>query len=505
MLARETEQLRRKVVANLTGAPSLQPLPYPPKITSEGPATDADLDNALNPVKQSLMELVLTVNQLNRKPEPAQPELEHRQRSTDSDVTYEIPLTGAVFNWTVTITNRGKTVVVNPRVIVNGRRDWFSTSTILNEILRPDMSDREKALAIWTFVTANRRHDDPCHKGIELIEPVRLFNIYGYGFCKHAAAALAILAESAGLRARVWELAGHVVPEVYFEGGWRMLDPDHKVYYFEDDGKTIAGVETLEVRPDLIRKRGGKTEAEELVKIYTSTGDNHVSSGWYPEIAKAIAKNPHTMGYSLRRGESLMRSWSNWGKYFSALYYHEPEVYANGRFIYAPEFASDRGLEGAEAAANVHVTLAQGTWVLAPATPERTGDIVYRFSSPYPFVDAAVELQGTIPTGARMQLSFSENGGNWRTVWTSGRGTQTRETIRTGGCLRNGYGRPLYTYFLKLSLSGTAQVRSLRFTSDIQVAPLSLPALESGKNVVRYVDETSASRDVEIVFAYDRK
>ena len=75
--------------------------------------------------------------------------------------------------------------------------------------------------------------------------------------------------------------------------------------------------------------------------------------------------------------------------------------------------------------------------------------------------------------------------------------------IPIGGYFRNGYDRPMYTYSLKISLDQDVYVEQLQITSEVQVAPLSLPALEIGENEVCYLDETSGDRRVEVLFGYD--
>ena len=141
---------------------------------------------------------------------------------TESEQSYLIWLDGEVDNRSITLSNIGEDVVVNPWVTVGGVKDWFSTSRILDEILQPGMTNREKALAIWAFLVDNRYHDQPAHTGIETHDPVRFLNVYGYGFCDDSATNLLVLCESAGIPARVWGLSGHVVPEAYFEGDLAM-------------------------------------------------------------------------------------------------------------------------------------------------------------------------------------------------------------------------------------------------------------------------------------------
>jgi len=61
----------------------------------------------------------------------------------------------------------------------------------------------------------------------------------------------------------------------------------------------------------------------------------------------------------------------------------------------------------------------------------------------------------------------------------------------------------MYTCFLRISLAQDVQIEQLRITSEVQVAPRALPALEIGENEVRYMDETPGDRRVEILFGYD--
>lgn len=47
------------------------------------------------------------------------------------------------------IENIGDTDIINPRIVVNDRRNWFSADDILAGIFKPGMTDAEKAMAIF--------------------------------------------------------------------------------------------------------------------------------------------------------------------------------------------------------------------------------------------------------------------------------------------------------------------------------------------------------------------
>lgn len=50
----------------------------------------------------------------------------------------------------------------------------------------------------------------------------------------------------------------HTVPEVYYDGDWHMLDPDQKVFYLEEDNKTIASLREIVERPYLVIRTDNK-------------------------------------------------------------------------------------------------------------------------------------------------------------------------------------------------------------------------------------------------------
>lgn len=458
----------------------------------ERPREDADVDVLMRPVQQALADLAFAMNRLRGKkvfPEGG----EALARVVDeAGVDYQIDMVDGAKNKWVKIANVGDDVVVNPRVVVNDKRKWFTIDEMMAEIVTPEMTDREKALAIWQFLVANRYHDQPAHNDIELHDPVRYLNVYGYGFCDDSATNLMVLAERAGLKGRVWGLDGHVVPEVFFDGGWHVLDPDGEIYYLEDDGHTIAGVETLQKRPDLIRKYPSPyyTRTELVVGLYTTMENNRVSD-WY----KDNSETTHTMDFVLRPGESLLRGYDHWGHYFSSRYLREPKKYGNGRFVFEPVWKADVYQKGVTSVVGLQAKQMGPDWVLV--SDDGAGELVYRFESPYPYLDGRLVVEGD----GKMGVSFSEDGEEWVPVWRSKKeGEMGEVTVPLGVYFRNGYGRPMYAYAVKLRVDGT--LHRLRFESDVQVAPMSLPILEMGENVVRYED-ASDGRLVEVGFGYD--
>jgi hypothetical protein len=85
-------------------------------------------------------------------------------------------------------------------------------------------------------------------------DPVQLLNAYGYGCCDQVTRTLIWIWEAAGYQGRMVELPFHVVPEIFYAGSWHMLDPDHRVFYLQDDGSTIASVADIFAEPSLVAR-----------------------------------------------------------------------------------------------------------------------------------------------------------------------------------------------------------------------------------------------------------
>lgn len=111
------------------------------------------------------------------------------------------------------------------------------------ELIPKLSSDRERALFLWREVSRLVNHWYPPSGDQDLHNPYLLTHGFGYGFCDDIASTMAQLARIHGFRSRVLNLNGHVVPEVFFDGKWNMLDPDHQLY-FERNNK-IASMQEI--------------------------------------------------------------------------------------------------------------------------------------------------------------------------------------------------------------------------------------------------------------------
>lgn len=398
---------------------------------------------------------------------------------------YSVDLTDQTFvaNSGILLVNEGEVEIEDPWVVVNGQRDWFNPASILREALGDAEEAEARAFRIWRFVCENRYHWWPAEAGVEIHDLVKYFNVYGYGFCDDSSANMESLLRLAGFtQVRSHLLEGHIVCEVAFGGGWRMLDADLEVFYPEEDNRTVAGVETCGLRPALVERVSGPVIAD----LYATTNNNR------PFFSSRTLS--HHMGMTLRPRESLLRCFDNWGKFHDHYMRQEPPLYGNGQLVYRPDLRNPADLvrmaqiSGLEAGTDDEPAL-----VLDTETSQ--GWLAYTMRSPYVFVG------GTVQVGARLSDSFCSlevylgppggqypdgsgigYGGSALMGAIAGPFDGTREFSLDSLFAQSA---AMYEFEIIVLLRGspgeTAGVESLAITGDIQCSPLSLPELAPGR------------------------
>ena len=301
---------------------------------------------------------------------------QHSQVVTVDDGVYEIEVGGYrdPVNETIIIENLGETPLVNPRVSINGRFDWFDEETMAKEATRGYETEEGKAHALWDFVRGNFHHLSNAGDR-EIHNPVVALNVYGYSNCAYHATSFVSLARSIGIPARVWEVWHHTVSEAYFDGAWHMLDTDIGLTYLSDDNKTIASMAQLWSDQ---KSSGGLEEKAHLTgfsgrnkalrQLYTDVEDGspYLSQDgermrgyryyfgsdfcYVQEDYDRFTHGEHSMAMSLRPGEILTRNWKGGDKFYD----HDrhkgrfdrgnrealPIRYGDGQIIWKPDLTS---------------------------------------------------------------------------------------------------------------------------------------------------------------------
>jgi hypothetical protein len=187
----------------------------------------------------------------------------------------------------------------------------------------------DRAIAIWRFVCEHRYHAVPVTEGAEEHDTVKFFSCYGYGFCDDAAQAVAGLAKLCGLQARIWNLEGHVVSEIFAGGRWLLLDADLVTYFHKQgDPRSIYGVDELSRDRESFKYfvqlgKMGPIE-QSYPDFYLTTNDN--------KLIPVESRSDHRIEATLRPGERVVFSNFNWGTYFIGAFPQRIPRYFNGYF-----------------------------------------------------------------------------------------------------------------------------------------------------------------------------
>lgn len=420
-------------------------------------------------------------------------------------------------------------LIFSPHVTSPGATDVRSVAAMLASPRLAGKRGQELAVAIWRLVLDKGEglyHYCPAQErltGHFVYDPVKLFNVFGWSICGVTANTLAVLYKDAGFAdARIANLQGHEATEVFYDGGWHLLDGDLQAYHrrHAPERDVIASYADCLADPTLVSHQRNPSEpyylpdrpAERMAELY------RVEASTFP----AFADHSHTMDFVLRPGETLERSADPQGRWIWFDNFTEfrrrfpgewsddgprerfdpPRRYGNGRWVYEPDLTA-AGLDfeaGAYEARNV----AAGPEGLAPAGAGPAA-CTFEFDSPWAFagtpavdgrerpadgcIVAARIVQRGAGAPARVLLAVDPDR-PWFEVWRSpGAGAHDVRLHLTEHVVN------AYRYLLRFELGsggpGSAALERLRVESAFMVAPASLGRLVEGANelTVRFGDE----------------
>jgi hypothetical protein len=379
-------------------------------------------------------------------------------------------------NRSVRMENMGETDVVNPW-LSNGRNNFRNVAEIVAAATTPAMADAEKAYALWFQEIQYRHHSGGDNN--ELLDPVKLFNIYGYNTCGNDSIALATLWRAASLQAAPARALGHCISQAFYDGGWHFYDGDMHSVYLLRDNETVASEQDLVRDHDLVKRTHSKGilfpdtwwDGQGMCAMYFHEG---------PITGQRGGKAEATMDMVLRPGEALEWRWSQCDpvKHHGALQTMPtyPSLIYNGLWEYRPDFSKETWRKGASSVENI----TSGADGLA-AEEGKSGTVIWTLRSPYVFVGGRLEAES-----AAAQFSISVDGKTWQTVKDN-----PDKFFSTVGPAH-------YEYQLKCQLAGSARLRRLAIFNDVQMAPLAMPEMVVGENTFVYSDQSARDRKVRI-------
>jgi len=441
-------------------------------------------------------------------------------------------------------------IVSHVKVLSDKVDDVSNLEAWKRSFIKDGMTDEEKAKAVWKSVASFQHQDDPPKEFLQseelVLDPIKGMNVYGYSYCSVASANVQCLARSVGLQARGWTIDHHVVPEIFFNGGWHLLDASLITWFPQADGRLagveeiVAGVKAWSAKNpeiansdaklrDFMRGSGWKNGPEVLSRcpFYDANGWLPAAThGWYATMQEYSGKTlfPYEAGYSqgyevnveLREGERLTRNWSNQGLHVNmdkgrapaaeklkvgedGLRYSPqygdlaPGRVGNGTLEYNVPLASGAFRGGALTADNLAATAeAKSAPAVQVKDAAQPGVLVIRMPSSYVYLGGELSLKAAMAAAGSVEVLISMNNGlDWESLVTITQSGEQKIDL-TPQVFRR------YDYRLKLVLHGKGTgLDALRITHPIQHSQRPLPALAAGDNTIALSTDQDGTITVE--------
>jgi hypothetical protein len=181
-------------------------------------------------------------------------------------------------------------VPVSFKLRINDRIFVADRETMLTEALaQPSGIRRDDDVArLWAYVNRQTMHFSSLTAALWAHDPAVLVNSIGFGMCDDRTMALAYLVQMLDIPVRVWDVEGHVIPEVFVNDRWEVWDPDYGVVYFDEQGNVMS-LANLQLRPDLIThpvdpvrpSLADQAYGEVLADLYASASNNRLVNYYY--------------------------------------------------------------------------------------------------------------------------------------------------------------------------------------------------------------------------------
>lgn len=422
-------------------------------------------------------------------------------------------------NVRVTMENIGDTPVVNPWLQRAGTMDTRTLQSIVDSIVKPEMSDKEKARRIWEFEINNRFHattqDD------EVADVVKRVNVYGYTLCYDESKVISDLWRAAGLKVRKGYPNGHSLAEVYYDGGWHELDSDESIISLLRDNETIASESQIVTDHDLMKRThtygvlapDNKLDDEGGAALIYWEGER---SGEQPSVTK------HTMDFTLRPGESITWTWNPAGRFHAMPYPSDPgskdpnqwnkrwRVIAHvmdGNTVYAPDLSKQSTLqylqtEGVEQ--REPGKFGNGLYLTGSV-----GTVDVPVNTAYPVVGGrlTVDLARQDVNADTIAISISFDGGKtWKDVQTSFASDYDRMYVDLNPFFPQ-TDPARYHYILRFTLHSPADkpevaLKGFTLRSMLEMAPLAMPGVVLGENHFIFRDDSPGATKVRITHVW---
>ncbi len=445
----------------------------------------------------------------------------------------------------------------NPKVTTDQTVDTSSLDAIVASVVRPSMTDEEKALSLYHFFTRAMYHYAWPYMVSEREEnwqdPVKVINVHGYSLCGSQARVFGRLLSRVfgdenvrliGLTEAArgaWELdkspgafidsvllrgfgrmrrMGHTSLEVRYGGRWRLLDPHVQFYAYRRDGAGLASAEDCLGDPALVtdpaRHVVGLMPCGDLSPVFYAS--EFVNWG---SITREAAPDDHAMEINLRRGETLTQYWDRKGPFvwFSQMDRRwDPDYlapgprhicegsscwrhYGSGQLLYRPRLTDDSYRDGTTVETGMAPPSAAG---IHPARKGRTGRLAFDVKAPYMMAAGKLTFSATRRTGSdRLRLWFRAGSGSWRLIWQDVACGRIQRELDLSPWINGKYGYELRFDLFAARHPQHVALHALTLESTLLLNYLALPRLLPGRNRIRVtVPDPGELRDQRLQVTY---
>jgi hypothetical protein len=383
----------------------------------------------------------------------------------------------------------------NITLVTDSAPDLTDIDSYLRSITSQYATPQEQAIAIWRWSQRLRKQTtNPMEDGHFVLDPIQMFNSYGYCNCGIISGVNDALWLRMGWKARYVQLGDHTVSECSWDGGktGHMFDSSMSFYCFNDRGE-VASVREIEQNPRFYPEnfapecgtnpvrgpddhRGWRCASDRPVE-YQRTLANGYDSFKPPndlQESNLLAQWGHRYVLNLRPYE-------HYARYFHPLEGDGPRnfrpvrgnqdvdsngsIRANGLWRYTPDLRdpATRGLIHSESGV---------TWTKDGVRPvQETGSIVFKVNDANVVTSAKISLGAT---GAAVSIS-RDAGINWQRMAADSGEAQCLEEVAG-----------VTEYLIKVELSGTnSHLSSIVIETITQLNRPALPKLTRGANRIQ--------------------
>lgn len=436
--------------------------------------------------------------------------------------------------------------VTDVKVTTDTSIDCSSIDSIARDLYRSCKTDEDKAVATWYFVRRTMFH----WPHIPTWDSVELINSYGIGLCGYQSQAFAQICQAGGLKARTLHMPGHVLAEVYYDGDWHFFDCQVGWFAYKKttsaDGKerlTVASHEDIAKDPSIVLeavKEGRASKPFFQCRVNDKSSDKPENGVTYAKSAKpsgAPKVCDTRLVINLRRGESIVRDWSNEGKSwfqadkdntgFLSLHhlctasvidendpvnwpywkpyavqytskegksrYGPKRVFGNGRMVYEPDLATEafrEGLteDGLKGIAGKYEDKRGPN--LHPAAAGALGTAIFEIECPYVAVDAWLDLSGVCKVGKNVVAVYARRAADKTDAWTEVWRADGKGPFQADKISLKSIAWEQHRYLVKIELQaagdpGDAGLDTIRVTTVFVNNMYALPYFVPGKNTIR--------------------